>query len=122
MLHTAPFLMLRTSYSLVLKLSRTINRIILFVCALCMHDEAVHVNGVQRYILLQFITIYLQLNFQVEQHIFIETNKMKKSIQVMLDVLNELRLCHVLERANTSSTPNKQENLKVNTAFCVFFS
>ncbi|CAO2819072.1 unnamed protein product [Amaranthus hypochondriacus] len=52
------------------------------------------------------------ISVKVEQHIFVETNKMKKSIQVMLDVLNELRLCHVLERANTSSTPNKQENLK----------
>lgn len=50
---------------------------------------------------------------QVEQHVLLETNKLTKSIQVMLNVLNELRLCHVMERAGTGSMPNKQENLKV---------
>ncbi|KAL2936046.1 Serine/threonine-protein kinase ATM [Bienertia sinuspersici] len=65
------------------------------------------------------------LNLQVEQHIFMETNKMTKSIQVMLDVLNEMRLCHVMVRGGTGSVPNKQENLKASSdllnLFCPFF-
>ncbi|XP_048500072.1 serine/threonine-protein kinase ATM isoform X3 [Beta vulgaris subsp. vulgaris] len=52
------------------------------------------------------------ISVKVEQHVLLETNKLTKSIQVMLNVLNELRLCHVMERAGTGSMPNKQENLK----------
>ncbi|KAL9227455.1 hypothetical protein vseg_003141 [Gypsophila vaccaria] len=43
---------------------------------------------------------------KVEQHILVERNKLTKSIHVVLDALNELRLCHVLERGGrTSSSP-----------------
>ena len=51
---------------------------------------------------------------QVEKHILVETNKLIKSIQVMLNALNELRLCYVMERAGTAIAANKQESLKVN--------
>uniref|UniRef100_A0A803L8L9 non-specific serine/threonine protein kinase n=1 Tax=Chenopodium quinoa TaxID=63459 RepID=A0A803L8L9_CHEQI len=52
------------------------------------------------------------ISVKVEQHILVETNKLTKSIQAMLEVLNELRLCHVMERASTGSISNKQENSK----------
>lgn len=59
---------------------------------------------------------------QVEQHILVETNKLTKSIQVMLDVLNELRLCNVMERAGSGPLSNKKEIVKVNFDFfnCLF--
>ncbi|KAJ8427338.1 hypothetical protein Cgig2_030603 [Carnegiea gigantea] len=49
---------------------------------------------------------------QVEKHILVETNKLIKSIQVMLNALNELRLCYVMERAGTAIAASKQESLK----------
>ncbi|XP_021718930.1 serine/threonine-protein kinase ATM-like isoform X2 [Chenopodium quinoa] len=52
------------------------------------------------------------ISVKVEQHILVETNNLTKSIQVMLEVLNELRLCHVMERASTGSISNKQESSK----------
>lgn len=48
---------------------------------------------------------------QVQEHIFSESNKLSKSIQVFLNALNELRLCYVMERS--SSVPSIQESSKV---------
>lgn len=47
---------------------------------------------------------------QVQEHVFTDSNKLIKSIQVWLNALNELRLCHVMER---SLLPLKQESSKV---------
>lgn len=47
---------------------------------------------------------------QVQKYIFTESNKLIKSIQVFLNALNELRLCHVMERS--SSVPPKRESSK----------
>jgi ataxia telangiectasia mutated family protein len=47
---------------------------------------------------------------QVHENIFTESNKLIKSIQIFLNALNELRLCHVMER---SSLPSKRESSKV---------
>ncbi|XP_056686258.1 serine/threonine-protein kinase ATM isoform X2 [Spinacia oleracea] len=52
------------------------------------------------------------ISVKVEQHILVETNKLTKSIQVMLDVLNELRLCNVMERAGSGPLSNKKEIVK----------
>lgn len=51
------------------------------------------------------------ISSQVQENILIEDNKLTKSIQVILDALNELRLCHVMERG-TSSNSSKRENSK----------
>ncbi|XP_075107784.1 serine/threonine-protein kinase ATM isoform X4 [Nicotiana tabacum] len=51
------------------------------------------------------------ISSQVQENIFTEDNKLTKSIQVILDALNELRLCHVME-ISTSSNPSKRENSK----------
>ncbi|KAI8543044.1 hypothetical protein RHMOL_Rhmol08G0188500 [Rhododendron molle] len=39
---------------------------------------------------------------QLEENIFAESNALIKSIQVILDTLNELRLCYVMERTSSS--------------------
>ncbi|KAK7350621.1 hypothetical protein VNO77_09440 [Canavalia gladiata] len=44
---------------------------------------------------------------QLKEHIFSESNKLMKSIQVVLNCLNELRICHVMERS--SSVPSRRE-------------
>ncbi|KAI8543056.1 hypothetical protein RHMOL_Rhmol08G0188900 [Rhododendron molle] len=38
----------------------------------------------------------------LEENIFAESNALIKSIQVILDTLNELRLCYVMERTSSS--------------------
>lgn len=48
---------------------------------------------------------------QAQEHIFAESNKLIKSIQVLLNALNELRLCYVMERF--SFVPSKQGSTKV---------
>lgn len=50
------------------------------------------------------------ISSQVQKFIFTESNKLIKSIQVFLNALNELRLCHVMERS--SSVPPKRESSK----------
>lgn len=47
------------------------------------------------------------ISMQVQENIFIESNKLMKSIQVLLNALNELRLCHVIERMTSSSGLSK---------------
>ncbi|GLT47213.1 hypothetical protein SLA2020_209240 [Shorea laevis] len=45
------------------------------------------------------VDIHQLISLQVKEHIFTESNKMTKSIQVFLNALNELRLCYVMERS-----------------------
>lgn len=52
------------------------------------------------------------ISVQVEENIFAESNDLIKSVQVTLDALNKLRLCHVNERAGSSFTPSKRELTK----------
>ncbi|KAK9684733.1 hypothetical protein RND81_10G228300 [Saponaria officinalis] len=49
---------------------------------------------------------------KVEQHVLVERNKLTKSIHVMLDALNELRLCQVFERHGRASSSPQQESVK----------
>ncbi|GMY24943.1 serine/threonine-protein kinase ATM isoform X1 [Fagus crenata] len=53
--------------------------------------------------------LHKTISSQVQEHIFTESNKLTKSIQVFLNALNELRLCHVMEK---SSLPSKRESSK----------
>ncbi|XP_044477149.1 serine/threonine-protein kinase ATM isoform X3 [Mangifera indica] len=50
------------------------------------------------------------ISLQVQEHILVESNKLIKSIQVFLNSLYELRLCHVMERS--SLVQLKQEHSK----------
>ncbi|XP_024025503.1 serine/threonine-protein kinase ATM-like [Morus notabilis] len=52
------------------------------------------------------INLQLLISSKVQEHIFAESNRLIKSIQVFLNALNELRLCFFKER---SSVPSKQE-------------
>ncbi|EXB87890.1 Serine/threonine-protein kinase ATM [Morus notabilis] len=52
------------------------------------------------------INLQFLISSKVQEHIFAESNRLIKSIQVFLNALNELRLCFVKER---SSVPSKQE-------------
>lgn len=56
------------------------------------------------------VTLLTRSHMQVHENIFTESNKLIKSIQIFLNALNELRLCHVMER---SSLPLKRESSKV---------
>lgn len=58
---------------------------------------------------------------QLQENIFTESNTLMKSIQVILDALNELRLCHVLGRATRLSGSNKRESVKVIYVENVYF-
>ncbi|XVE54961.1 hypothetical protein DITRI_Ditri03aG0123000 [Diplodiscus trichospermus] len=55
------------------------------------------------------VDIWKLISCQVQEHIFVESNKLIKSIQVWLNVLNELRFFYVLER---SSGPLRKESSK----------
>lgn len=48
---------------------------------------------------------------QVQESIFTDSNKLIKSIQIWLNALNELRLCHVMQKS--SSFPSRVEISKV---------
>ncbi|XP_017218492.1 serine/threonine-protein kinase ATM [Daucus carota subsp. sativus] len=52
------------------------------------------------------------ISSKVLENIFVESNVMVKSIQVMLNALNEVRLCHVMERTGSSLVPSKRDSLK----------
>ncbi|PIA61953.1 hypothetical protein AQUCO_00200149v1 [Aquilegia coerulea] len=58
------------------------------------------------------IDLCVLISVQVQENIFTETNELIKSIQVMLNAMNELRLCHVMERATASSTSLKRDSSK----------
>lgn len=51
-------------------------------------------------------------HWQVKEHIFIDSNKLTKSKQIMLNTLNELRMCYVLERSIFSGQ-TKREKVRV---------
>lgn len=53
------------------------------------------------------------MHFQVQKHIFTETNTLIKSIQVFLNALNELRLCYIMERSISTSVQSKRVSSKV---------
>ncbi|CAI9106195.1 OLC1v1005280C2 [Oldenlandia corymbosa var. corymbosa] len=53
------------------------------------------------------------ISLQVEENIFIESNKLTKSIKVMLHALNELRLWHMLERSTSSSSKVVKSSIHV---------
>lgn len=59
---------------------------------------------------------------QVQENIFAESNDLIKSVQVMLDALNKLRLSYVNERAGSSFTPSKRELTKVKKILKYHFS
>ncbi|KAM7277000.1 hypothetical protein ACFE04_018866 [Oxalis oulophora] len=48
------------------------------------------------------------ISMQVQEHIFTESNTLIKSIQVILNALNELRLFHVMERSSSKQESSKQ--------------
>ncbi|XP_031496138.1 serine/threonine-protein kinase ATM isoform X2 [Nymphaea colorata] len=52
------------------------------------------------------------ISLQVQNHIFVESNRMRKSIQVMLDAMNELRLLYVMERAGKFSPQSTRLSTK----------
>ncbi|KAK1388254.1 hypothetical protein POM88_016432 [Heracleum sosnowskyi] len=52
------------------------------------------------------------ISSKVLENIFVKSNMMVKSIQVMLSALNEVRLCHVMERTSSSVLSSKQESSK----------
>ncbi|KAI3454494.1 hypothetical protein Pfo_011157 [Paulownia fortunei] len=54
------------------------------------------------------------ISLKVQENVFIESNVLIKSIQVFLHALNELRLCHVMERTKSSASLHKQKSAKHN--------
>ncbi|KAL5544201.1 hypothetical protein UlMin_007985 [Ulmus minor] len=59
------------------------------------------------------VDLHKLISLQVQEHIFADSNRLIKSIQVLLNALNELRLCHVMERS--SSAPSKRETSKASS-------
>ncbi|EOA23378.1 hypothetical protein CARUB_v10016554mg [Capsella rubella] len=58
------------------------------------------------------IDLHNLITSQVKEHIFIDSNKLTKSKQIMLNTLNELRKCYVLERSIFSGQTKKEKNAK----------
>ncbi|KAK7281904.1 hypothetical protein RIF29_10269 [Crotalaria pallida] len=56
------------------------------------------------------IDLHKLLCLQLKEHIFTESNKLTKSLQVVLNCLNELRICNVMERS--SFVPSRREKSK----------
>ncbi|KAF5476799.1 hypothetical protein F2P56_003496 [Juglans regia] len=56
------------------------------------------------------VDLHKIISSQLQEHIFTGSNKLIKSIQVFLNVFNELRLCHVMEKS--SSLQTKRESSK----------
>ncbi|KAF4352465.1 hypothetical protein F8388_012166 [Cannabis sativa] len=59
------------------------------------------------------INLQQLISLQVQEHIFTESNRLMKSIQVLLNALNELRLCYVTERSYC--LPSKQGSTKTSS-------
>ncbi|XP_027337565.1 serine/threonine-protein kinase ATM [Abrus precatorius] len=53
------------------------------------------------------VDLHRLMCLQLKEHIFTESNKLMKSIQVVLNCLNELRICHVMERS--TFVPSRRE-------------
>ncbi|KAL1222123.1 Serine/threonine-protein kinase ATM [Cardamine amara subsp. amara] len=58
------------------------------------------------------INLHELITSQVKEHIFIDSNKLTKSKQIMLNTLNELRMCYVLERSIFSGQTKREKNAK----------
>ncbi|KAI3914770.1 hypothetical protein MKW98_002006 [Papaver atlanticum] len=58
------------------------------------------------------VDLFKLISSQVQENIFTESNELIKSVQVMLDALNETRLYYVMERGGTSSAPLKRDSPK----------
>ncbi|XP_024013824.1 serine/threonine-protein kinase ATM [Eutrema salsugineum] len=58
------------------------------------------------------INLHELITSQVKEHIFIDSNKLTKSKQIMLNTLNELRMCYVLERSTFSGQTKREKNAK----------
>ncbi|GFP92353.1 serine/threonine-protein kinase atm [Phtheirospermum japonicum] len=52
------------------------------------------------------------ISSKVQEHVFIESNALKKSFQVFLHALNELRQYHVMERTKSSASHHKTKSSK----------
>ncbi|KAL6583807.1 hypothetical protein OROMI_003096 [Orobanche minor] len=52
------------------------------------------------------------ISLKVQEHVFVESNELKKSVQVFLHALNELRQCHVMERTKSSASLHKPNSSK----------
>ncbi|KAF8094951.1 hypothetical protein N665_0348s0034 [Sinapis alba] len=55
------------------------------------------------------INLHELITSQVKEHIFIDSNKLTKSKQIMLNTLNELRMCYVLERSTFSGQTKREK-------------
>ncbi|KAM1451845.1 hypothetical protein ACFX2I_038908 [Malus domestica] len=53
------------------------------------------------------VDLFKLISLQVQESIFTDSNKLIKSIQIWLNALNELRLCHVIQKS--SSFPSRAE-------------
>ncbi|XP_013615184.1 PREDICTED: serine/threonine-protein kinase ATM-like, partial [Brassica oleracea var. oleracea] len=58
------------------------------------------------------VNLHELITSQVKEHIFVDSNKLTKSKQVMLNTLNELRMCYVLERSTFSGQTKREKNTK----------
>ncbi|XP_019058626.1 PREDICTED: serine/threonine-protein kinase ATM isoform X2 [Tarenaya hassleriana] len=56
------------------------------------------------------VNLYKLISTQVKEYIFIESNKLTKSKQIMLNVLNDLRMCYVLERLSFSGQTKRESS------------
>ncbi|KAL3628823.1 hypothetical protein CASFOL_027869 [Castilleja foliolosa] len=52
------------------------------------------------------------ISLKLQENVFIESNALKKSVQVFLHALNELRLYHVMERTKSSASLHKTKGSK----------
>ncbi|XP_022135092.1 serine/threonine-protein kinase ATM isoform X3 [Momordica charantia] len=55
------------------------------------------------------------ISLQVQEHIFVESNKLIRSIQVLLNTLNELRLYHVMEQSLVSLRKDNSKSSKASS-------
>ncbi|MCD7455717.1 hypothetical protein HAX54_029235 [Datura stramonium] len=88
------------------------------------HSKGVNVNLVQKLLAdlerklngviscsafsIQRPTVGRTIDSRVQENILTKDNKLTKSIQVILDALNRLRLCHVMERGTSSSSSKRK--------------
>lgn len=56
------------------------------------------------------VDLHKLISLQAQEHILTESNELIKSVQVFLNALNELRLCHVMEKS--SLRQSKRESTK----------
>ncbi|XP_023004525.1 serine/threonine-protein kinase ATM isoform X2 [Cucurbita maxima] len=61
------------------------------------------------------IDLHKVISLQVQEHIFVESNKLIKSIKVLLNTLNELRLCHVMVESVVSLRKDNTKSSKASS-------